>query len=338
MPTPNANENREEFLNRCMSDQESNDDFPREDQRFAFCNSQWDRKDHTPYHEDCNCEDKENCNCEGNNEKNNIKMTKDYNYRNINTTMSIKDVDVKSRIVAGYFSAFDNVDSDGDLIKKGAFSKSIGDRGPNSNSNRKIAHLAHHDVRRPIGVIQTLKEDNHGLYFESKLGEHTDGDDALKMYESGIIREHSIGFQYIEDKTNWVDLEENNDIKSTNEGKTFLDSKNGYYEISEVKLWEGSYVTFGANSSTPSYGVIKSKDDQKKYLSEINERMKLIRNELYKGTYTDNCFKLLAQELAYIQEQYNTLLNIEPVLTTQKHEAVNEDKIREFLLYTIPNY
>ena len=158
------------------------------------------------------------------------------------------------------------------------------------------------------------------------------------MYQSGIIREHSIGFQYIEDKTNWVDLENTNDIKSTNEGKTFLESKKGYYEISEVKLWEGSYVTFGANSSTPSYGVIKSIDDQKKYLSEINERMKLIRNELYKGTYTDNCFKLLAQELAYIQEQYTTLLNIEPVLTTQKHEAVNEDKLREFLLYTLPNY
>ena len=71
------------------------------------------------------------------------KMNKDYNYRNLNTTMSIKDVDTNSRIVAGYFSAFNNVDSDGDLIKRGAFAKSLKERGVESNSNRKIAHLAH---------------------------------------------------------------------------------------------------------------------------------------------------------------------------------------------------
>ncbi len=315
MPTPNEYESREDFLDRCMSDDESNSDFPDNRQRYAFCNSQWENK-----------------------KQSNEKMNKDYNYRNLNTKMSIKDVDVKSRIVAGYFSAFDNVDSDGDLIKQGAFSKSINDRGPESKSNRKIAHLAHHDIRRPVGIIQELKEDSHGLYFESKLGEHSDGDDALKMYESGIINEHSIGFQYIEDKTKWIELDSKNDISSTPEGEEFIDKRKGYYEISEVKLWEGSFVTFGANSSTPSFGVLKSIEEKNNYLNEINSRMKLIRKELSNGTYTDNCFKLLAQELAYIQEQYNTLLNTEPVLTTQKKEAVDEsNKIREFLLYTLPN-
>jgi len=331
MPTPNANENREEFLDRCMADDEANTDFPDNRQRYAFCNSVWSDKSKKE------CENCNNDKCTCNEKIKKAKMNKDYNYRNLSTTMSIKDVDVKSRTVAGYFSAFDNVDSDGDLIKKGAFAKSINDRGPASNSNRKIAHLAHHDIRRPIGVIQVLKEDNHGLYFESKLGEHTDGDDALKMYEAGIIKEHSIGFQYIDDKTTWVETESKNDIQATSEGEIFLEKSNGYFEISEVKLWEGSYVTFGANSSTPSYGVIKSIEDQKNYLNEINSRMKLIRKELSNGSYTDSCFKLLAQELAYIQEQYTTLLNAEPVISTQKTEAVNEDKLREFLLFTLPN-
>tara|TARA_B100001287_G_C22686610_1_gene534233 strand:+ start:9217 stop:10839 length:1623 start_codon:yes stop_codon:yes gene_type:complete len=536
MPTPQTNETRNEFLNRCMSDEESNTDFPDNDQRFAFCNSVYDNKNHNRYHDDCDCDsDDTDCECDekenetkaptgklkeslqnkvkehnekvGNNQskrttvntlftvykrgvgayrtnpgsvrpnvsspeqwamarvnsflyclrngrfrggkhdtdllpkghpqsskslkksytdypksatnnakrakkwldennnpnncltsvgkqrmnqlanreplsrdvvgrmakfkrhqqhkdvpysegcggiawdawggtsgiewairtiENENKMKKDYNYRN-NTFLNIKDVDTKNRIVAGYFSAFNNVDSDGDLIRKGSFSKSINERGPNSSSNRKIAHLAYHDVRRPIGVIQKLQEDDFGLYFESKLGTHTDGDDALKMYESGIIKEHSIGFQYIDDKTNWVDYEKNDNVTLTEEGKSFVDSKKGYYEINEVKLWEGSYVTFGANSSTPSYGVIKSDEDKKEVLENINSRMMLLRKELGNGTYTDNCFKLLAQELAYIQEQYTTLLNIEPVITTHKDKAVNDNKIREFLIYTLPN-
>ena len=44
MPTPRKNEQRKEFIDRCMSDDESRRDFPRRDQRFAFCNNQWDRK------------------------------------------------------------------------------------------------------------------------------------------------------------------------------------------------------------------------------------------------------------------------------------------------------
>ena len=320
MPTPNNDETRSEFLNRCMSDDEAQNDFPNRNQRVAFCSSQW---------EDSSAYSKNN--------KPVTTMNKDYNYRNLTTTLSVKDVDVNSRTVAGYFSSFNNVDSDGDLIKQGAFTKSINDRGPNSSSNRKIAHLAHHDIRRPIGVIKTLKEDANGLYFESQLGSHTDGDDALKMYESGIINEHSIGFQYIEDKTTWVDIDKKSEsLDATDEGKTFLESRGGYYEISEVKLWEGSYVTFGANSSTPSFGVVKSETDKQKYLQQINDRMMLLRKEITDGTYTDSCFKNLGIELAYIQEQYNILLNTEPVITTQK-KAIANNSVREFLLYTIKN-
>lgn len=267
------------------------------------------------------------------------KMNKYYNYRNLSTNISIKDVDTQSRTVAGYFSAFNNVDADGDLIKKGAFAKSIKERGPNSSSNRKIAHLAHHDMKRPIGIITHLQEDNKGLYFESKLGTHTDGEDALKMYESGIITEHSIGFQYLEDKTNWIDIDEKHNVEMTQEGQEFIEKRNGYYEISEVKLWEGSYVTFGSNSSTPSFGVIKSLDDKKKFLNKINDRMVLLMKELSNGTYTDNCFQLLIQELAYIQKQYTSLLNFEPVIPTQQTKAdIEQEKVREFLLYTLPKF
>ena len=44
MPEPSPKETKKEFISRCMSDSESMKDFPRQDQRFAFCNSQWERK------------------------------------------------------------------------------------------------------------------------------------------------------------------------------------------------------------------------------------------------------------------------------------------------------
>jgi hypothetical protein len=44
MPTPRKNERKKEFVERCMSDSESRRDFPDRRQRFAFCNSQFERK------------------------------------------------------------------------------------------------------------------------------------------------------------------------------------------------------------------------------------------------------------------------------------------------------
>lgn len=41
MPSPRNDENKQDFLNRCMGDAEARRDFPRDDQRYAFCNSKW---------------------------------------------------------------------------------------------------------------------------------------------------------------------------------------------------------------------------------------------------------------------------------------------------------
>lgn len=44
MPSPRKNERKKDFVERCMSDSESRRDFPNRQQRFAFCNSQFERK------------------------------------------------------------------------------------------------------------------------------------------------------------------------------------------------------------------------------------------------------------------------------------------------------
>jgi len=224
--------------------------------------------------------------------------------------------DSESGIVEGYFSGFGNIDSDQDRILSGAFSKSIKEHGPDSSSNRKIAHLAYHDTTRPLGVIQELKEDQTGLYFRSKMGGHTEGQDFLKMYQEGIIREHSIGFNYIADK-----------IKQTTErdeeGREY-----SVWDISEVKLWEGSAVVFGANSETPNLSIVKSQEDINKHLEEINERMEVFIKALTDDKLSQKYNNLFTLELMQLKHQYNSLLNLEEPLknTLQDQEPSEEEK------------
>lgn len=239
-------------------------------------------------------------------------------YKNTTCSLPILEVkaDTENGIVEGYFGAFNNVDSDQDRILEGAFSKSIKEHGPSSESNRKIAHLAYHDTRRPLGVIQELKEDSKGLYFRSKMGTHTEGQDFLKMYEEGIIREHSIGFNYIPDKIK----------ETTEEGKKI-------WNISEVKLWEGSAVVFGANSETPNLSSMKSQDDLNKYLEELNIRMEVFIKSLTDGTLSQKYNNLFTLELMQLKSEYNSLLNFEEPLrnTLQEQEPSPEEKAEKEL-------
>jgi phage head maturation protease len=57
------------------------------------------------------------------------------------------DIDASKGIVTGYFAAFNNKDSDGDIIVKGAFAKTIKERGPQSSKPR-IKHLLDHGSRQ----------------------------------------------------------------------------------------------------------------------------------------------------------------------------------------------
>jgi hypothetical protein len=165
-----------------------------------------------------------------------------YSYKDFSISeINFKDVDGKKGIVTGYFADFDTLDSDGDVIKKGAFTKTIAATGPESAKPR-IKHLLNHDPSKPLGVIMILKEDNKGLYYESKLGTHALGIDFVKMVESNLITEHSIGYQTktFNQVTAWEDY---------SEGKVRR-------ELTELKLWEGSSLSaWGANQNTPLTGM-----------------------------------------------------------------------------------
>jgi HK97 family phage prohead protease len=162
---------------------------------------------------------------------------------------SIKDADSKKGIITGYFSAFNNVDSDNDIIMPGAFARTIEERGPNSKQPR-IKHLLNHRIDQPLGKLLVLAEDDKGLYYESKAGTHSLGREFIKMVESELISEHSIGFRTIK----W-ERDQDNDAVT---------------KLTELQLWEGSSLTaWGANSQTPLTGMKGQGQDPEKKIDEM---------------------------------------------------------------------
>lgn len=243
-------------------------------------------------------------------------MEKIYQYKHFGH--QVKDVDHKEGIVTGYFAAFGNVDSDGDIIRKGAFVKSIQENGPQSSKPR-IKHLLNHDPSKPLGSITSLKEDDYGLYYESKIGTHILGQDFLKMVESDLIKEHSIGFRIM--KRNQLQDYENY-IKNP---------AGGWYEITEVKLYEGSSLTaWGANENTPLTGL-KSTD-----VDHLQNRIKTLEAFCKSSDASDETIEALLLELKQWQSLFIELSKQQETKATEPVHATTQPDNSDLL--TIQDY
>jgi HK97 family phage prohead protease len=123
-------------------------------------------------------------------------------------------------VVEGYGAVFNNIDSVGDVIEKGAFAKTLQERGD------RIAFCLQHNIHEPIGKIVEIKEDETGLWLKCRISKSEPGI-ATKIKE-GILKEMSIGYRTINSK---------NEIMNGQEVQ----------KLTEIKLFEISLVTIAAN-------------------------------------------------------------------------------------------
>lgn len=231
------------------------------------------------------------------------------NYKIKSQNLPIKDISLEKREVAFYLSHFGNIDSDNDMIVRGAFKKSLQERGVDSTTNRKIAYLRYHDWEKPIGKFTRLEEDDFGLFAVGKLGTSRLGEDALADYDEGVIREHSIGFKYIQDKVKWIPDET-------------MESK-GYYMITELALWEGSAVTFGANEMTPVLQVSKGQN-KIDLINNISKEIDLITKSLINGKGSDERLYELEMKSKFLNSQLLELATIN--ISNTKSEPIIDKK------------
>jgi HK97 family phage major capsid protein/HK97 family phage prohead protease len=144
-------------------------------------------------------------------------------------------------IICGYASVFNIIDAASHIILPLSFQKSL--------KTREVKLLWQHKSDIPLGVINKIYEDNHGLYIEAEINSSTQyGSDAKSLVEQGAINGFSIGF-YTK-KSNY--------------------NKDGTMTISEIDLWEISLVTFPCNSKAVITEIIP--ENNKKNKQNIDNR------------------------------------------------------------------
>jgi len=161
--------------------------------------------------------------------------------------------DTETGVIESYVNIFGIEDDSwmNDVVHPGAFKKTIRERGPFGTN--KIRVLWMHTVREVIGKPMLLEEHSRdllpeiireryplasgGLFTKTQLVmEVQRGREAFALYKSGAMDEWSIGFEPIEEKFEEVD-------------------KRTIRHLKEIKLWEYSPVTWGANAATTTVSV-----------------------------------------------------------------------------------
>lgn len=162
----------------------------------------------------------------------------------------IKELDDAKGIVVAYASVYNNIDADGEVIMQGAFTKTV-----NENFKR-IRVLKDHDPRIGLGVPLSLNTlDPYGLLtttqFNLKKEVSRDMYEDIKLFlANGLNAELSIGFQT---------------IKSTEEQNEEMEVE----KITEVKLWEYSFLSNWAANEKAIVQNVKSKDKFMELLVEM---------------------------------------------------------------------
>jgi len=207
----------------------------------------------------------------------------------------LKDIDEKSGIVKGYGSVFNNIDSDGDMIAKGAYKKTILENG------ERVKYLYQHKMDQPLGKMINLYEDEKGLMFEAEIPKTQLGTDVLELIKAGVITENSVGIMPI--------------LKESCAGEKC------FRKLTEVKLYEISAVTLAANDEAMILDV-KGNVDVDKVLSRYDNLVKLIR----KGNISDNLGYAIEAELIKLKSIFSESVTLPTdIEVTEPIEVKNND-------------
>lgn len=222
-------------------------------------------------------------------------------YEEKDISNSVRDVDDKTRRVKVAISQVGSKDLDNDVIEKGAYTKTIAERGPKGAN--LIWHLTDHNasLRSAVGKFSEMHMEGDYLVGITDIPKTSWGNDVLEFYKAGTINQHSIGFRTIK-------------REPVNAGKP-----DEYNLIKEVLLYEGSAVLWGANPNTPTLQVGKS--DMKeisKTIVELNDEVNSLIKTYKQAKLTDETFELIEIQITQRQEKIKQLLE----MTTQPAGAV----------------
>lgn len=208
-------------------------------------------------------------------------------------------------IIAGYMSVFDNVDSQGDVIKRGAYTKTLKERTP------KV--LFNHDTSMIIGKVIDAFEDKKGLFATIQLNLETQlGRDTYSNFKFGALDSFSIGAKIIQAEVADDRIVEDN----------FMHFMFPPLNITELQLLEVSAVALPANDEALVESV------KEKALEEYKEYTEILNKEITEATSIEElqeCLQALLLEKDNENEKATELLHIDLFGEPESSDSKDDD-------------
>jgi len=175
LPTPNENETHDEFMERCMSNETMQEEYPDEDQRYAVCQTQWEGKEEAS-------PDPE-------------KRDFDKPQQKIAQVRAKDGIDLASRTVVAIVSD-ETKDRYGDVVKAAGWKLEEFKKNP-------VIPWAHQtsgglfgggSVPLPVGKALDIWIEADKLYAKVQFAEHDFAEEVWRLYRDGYLRAFSVGF------------------------------------------------------------------------------------------------------------------------------------------------
>lgn len=163
-------------------------------------------------------------------------------------------------------------DSHGDVHLKGCWNKT-------ANDNKRFIHLQEHKAQFDNVISYNSTPSVEEILVQGKavdalvatsLIEESENKAMFDRYKKGVVKEHSVGMQYIWDKLHLAINSEHEEDKEEKEtwdkyidqviNREDVEEKGYFWGVGEAKALEGSAVVFGSNSQTPVLSIQEIKN------------------------------------------------------------------------------
>ncbi len=156
--------------------------------------------------------------------------------------------------IQGYAAVWNNVDLQGEIMRKGAFATTIQERVSAGKVKLMVKHFAHGgDVLECIGTITEMKEDDFGLWFHADLSSVQMAQDVRTKVQEGHLNRASVGYGPVH--WDFIDID----------GRTVL-------EHLECKVFEVTITVIPANEMA-ELTAVKSFDLASEKLKEFSDKL-----------------------------------------------------------------
>lgn len=194
--------------------------------------------------------------------------------------MEVEDFDDSKGIIKGYASVFGNVDSDGDVMSKSAYNKTLKENG------HRVKYCWQHNMLDPIAKMKELTVDEQGLMFVAEFPMKSSYcREKYERIKGGVVEENSVGIGIV-------------NAQKSEDGK--------YNELKEVKLYEVSAVTMAANELARNLEVKGATKEE--IIETVSKKFDALNNFIRKGDVSDELGYAIEGELLALKTLTQELL------------------------------